>query len=69
MGVFSKFFMPFSRKKNKYLPAAASNTESPLAPHYSINPYKTVASFDLTIQKPRYEGEIPEATIKFYPLD
>ena len=26
-------------------------------------------SFDLSIEKPKFEGAIPEATIKFYPLD
>jgi hypothetical protein len=30
---------------------------------------KTLASFDLSIEKPKFEGAIPEATIKFYPLD
>lgn len=30
---------------------------------------KTLASFDINIEKPRFEGAIPEATIKFYPLD
>ena len=30
---------------------------------------KTLASFDLNIEKPKFEGAIPEATIKFYPLD
>ena len=30
---------------------------------------KTLASFDLNIEKPRFEGAVPEATIKFYPLD
>ena len=32
-------------------------------------PYKTIASFDLNIEKPKYEGALPDATIKFYPLD
>ena len=32
-------------------------------------PIKTLASFDLNIEKPKFEGAVPEATIKFYPLD
>lgn len=33
------------------------------------NATKPLASFDLSIEKPRYQGAIPEATIKFYPVD
>ncbi len=40
--------------------AKASNTGKPI---------KTLASFDLNIEKPKFEGAVPEATIKFYPLD
>lgn len=40
--------------------AKASNTTKPI---------KTLASFDLNIEKPKFEGAVPEATIKFYPLD
>ena len=40
--------------------AKASNTS---------NSTKTLASFDINIEKPKFEGAIPEATIKFYPLD
>ena len=40
--------------------AKASNTAKPI---------KTLASFDLNIEKPKFEGAVPEATIKFYPLD
>ena len=31
--------------------------------------YKTIATFDLKVEKPKYLGDIPEATVKFYPLD
>lgn len=30
--------------------------------------YRTLAMFDLKIEAPKYEGAIPDATIKFYPL-
>ena len=40
--------------------AKASNTSKTI---------KTLASFDLNIEKPKFEGAVPEATIKFYPLD
>ena len=33
------------------------------------NAYKTLAMFDLNIENPKYEGAIPDATIKFYPLN
>ena len=33
------------------------------------NTVKPLASFDISIEKPRYQGAIPEATIKFYPVD
>ena len=35
----------------------------------SSNTVKPLASFDISIEKPRYQGAIPEATIKFYPID
>ena len=31
-------------------------------------PYKTLATFDITLTNPRFEGDIPDATIKFYSL-
>ena len=43
--------------------AKASNTAN------AAKPIKTLASFDLNIEKPKFEGAVPEATIKFYPLD
>lgn len=79
--IFSKFFMSFGFKKNKYLPAgnieesATSMTKkAPYDGKYaetnaSSSVFKPLATFDLNIEKPRYEGAIPDATIKFYPLD
>ena len=32
------------------------------------NDYRTLAMFDLKIEAPKYEGAVPDATIKFYPL-
>ena len=36
---------------------------------YSAKPFKTLATFDLEVEKPRYNGEVPSAVIKFYPLE
>ena len=72
---FNKFFMPFTfgKKNNKYLPAPKNGLE-PFVTNkgdvvYSAKPYKTIATFDLEVATPKYEGEIPCATIKFYPLE
>lgn len=71
--IFSKFFVSFGfNKKNKYLPAP--NEDEIFATglnsaEYTIKPYKTLASFELKLQEPEYKGAIPDATIKFYPLD
>lgn len=69
--IFSKFFMSFGFNKNKYLPAGTEeiNTSTPTVSNMSNNTVKTLASFDINIERPKYEGAIPEATIKFYPLD
>ncbi len=72
--VFSKFFVSFGlAKKNKGLPApveTASTVAQGLdAPSYSVKPYKTIASFDLSIDEPKYSGAIPDASIKFYPIN
>ena len=72
--VFSKFFVSFGlAKKNKGLPAPAEDFSALVqgtdAPVYSVKPYKTIASFDLSIDEPRYSGAIPDASIKFYPVN
>lgn len=78
--VFSKFFMSFGFKKNKYLPAGnvedatismanSAQIETSYTANATYKSFKPLATFDLNIEKPRYEGAIPEATIKFYPLD
>lgn len=72
-------------KKNKYLPAgsegvsissttglntdAIMGTVSTAKTNISQNTVKPLASFDISIEKPKYQGAIPEATIKFYPID
>ena len=72
MGLFSKLAITFkqNKKSNTYLPEAVSpvtcTNESTTC---ATSPYKTIASFDLNIEKPKYDGAIPDATIKFYPLD
>ena len=72
--VFSKFFVSFGLpKKNKGLPAptefSMGSIEGLDAPNYSVKPYKTIASFDISIDEPRYTGAIPDASIKFYPIN
>ena len=76
---FSKFFVSFGQsKKNKYLPAPANGMQSAIMEPfisnkgeviYSAKPYKTLATFELQVNEPKYSGEVPDATIKFYPLD
>lgn len=63
MGLFQKFTLPnsFSKKKTYQL---AEPTNSPImGPATS---YKTLATFDLKVDKPKYTGDIPNATIQFY---
>lgn len=63
MGIFSKFSIlkSFSKKKTYEISAP---TYSPIIGQASS--YKTLATFDLTVDKPKYTGDIPNATIKFY---
>lgn len=73
MSFLKRFGITFGHKKNKLLPESsitfASNTIEPtIFSPTDINAYKTLATFDLSIDSPKYEGAIPEATIKFYPL-
>lgn len=72
MGIFSKLAITFksNKKSNALLPEAVA----PLSVlddsiKCTTSPYKTIASFDLNIEKPKYDGAVPDATIKFYPLD
>ncbi len=72
--VFSKFFVSFGMtKKNNGLPAPAelqdSSVEGLGSATCSVKPYKTIASFDISIDEPRYTGAIPDASIKFYPIN
>lgn len=66
MGLFEKFSLPISFNKKKTLGISAP-IESPILGQ--TMPYKTIATFDLKVEKPKYVGDIPEATVKFYPLD
>ncbi len=72
MGLFSKLVVAFkfNKKSNTYLPEATTSMQV-LGDSIkcTASPYKTIASFDLNIEKPKYEGAVPDATIKFYPLD
>lgn len=72
MGLFSKLAITFksNKKSNECLPEAVaplSVVEDSVK--CATSSYKTIASFDLNIEKPKFEGAVPDATIKFYPLD
>lgn len=73
MGIFSRFFVSFGSNKNKYLPAPLEKSSTNLSigdiAECSATPYKTIASFELNLETPKYVGAIPDATIKFYPVD
>ena len=66
MGFLEKFSLPILFNKKKTL-AISAPIESPILGQ--TIPYKTIATFDLKVEKPKYIGDIPEATVKFYPLD
>ncbi len=70
MNFFKKFGISFANKKNKYLPETTNlkDEQNAFFVPNNDNVYKTLATFDLKIESPKYEGAIPEATIKFYPL-
>lgn len=73
MSFLKRFGITFGNKKNKYLPENTSNyTSTKIEPTAfsttDTSAFKTLAMFDLSLESPRYEGAIPEATIKFYPL-
>ena len=63
MGMFDKISIPniFSKKKTYEI---AAPTYSPIIGQAST--YRTLATFDLAVDKPKYTGDIPNATIKFY---
>ena len=73
MSFLKKFGITFGSKKNKYLPEAVKTVSNEDIASNLILPsdesaYKTIAMFDLKLESPKYEGAIPEATVKFYPL-
>ena len=71
MNFLKKFGIKFGNKKNKYLPEPVNTTnsiDSTMFTPMENSAYKTIAMFDLNLESPKYEGAIPEATIKFYPL-
>lgn len=63
MGLFRRFSMPnsFSRKKPYEL---AEPSYSPIIGQATS--YKTLTTFDLKVDKPKYTGDIPNVTIQFY---
>lgn len=63
MGLFRKFAIPNNFSKKKIYELAEPNY-SPIIGQASS--YKTLATFDLKVDKPKYTGDIPNATIKFY---
>ena len=73
MGLFEKLSISLGGKKKSAVSFLPSPTEPVIVYKNSIKcssyPYKTLAKFDLNLSKPKYDGDIPDATIKFYPLD
>ena len=63
MGLFDKFSISnyFSKKKTYELEAP---TYSPIIGQAST--YRTLATFDLKVDEPKYTGDIPNATITYY---
>ena len=72
MGFFKKFGITFGNKKNNLLPASSiqfnSNIEPTIFSQTDSSAYKTLATFDINLERPKYEGAIPEATVRFYPI-
>ncbi|MBQ9314178.1 MAG: hypothetical protein IJ220_04140 [Clostridia bacterium] len=73
MSFFKKFGITFGNKKNKLLPESKINfkeniIEPTIFAQTDNSAFKTLATFDINVEPPKYEGAIPEATIKFYPL-
>ncbi|MBR3280687.1 MAG: hypothetical protein IKI57_02410 [Clostridia bacterium] len=62
MGLFDKFALPNQIKKKTL--ELNSPKYSPIIGQAST--FKTLASFDLDIGTPRYEGDIPNAVIRSY---
>ena len=73
MDIWKKFSMSIGFHKKNKLAFLPSPVEPVIVTTNTIKcstiPYKTLASFDLKVDTPRYEGAIPDATIKFYPID
>ena len=74
MNLFKKFGITFGNKKSKLLPASTivypNNVIEPTIFQPTDNTaYKTLATFDINIEAPKYAGAIPEATVHFYPLN
>lgn len=63
MGIFNKFSMPGSLSKKKTYQLAETKY-SPIIGQASS--YKTLATFDLQVDKSKYDGDIPNVTLKFY---
>ena len=70
MSFLKRFGIIFGSKKNKLLPEPVTKTpvDNIASLASDATTYKTIAMFDLNLESPKYEGAIPEATIKFYPL-
>jgi len=62
MNFFKKFSIP--KPKNKIVPALNTPKVSPIIGGAST--FKTLATFDIQMDKPKYDGDIPQAEIKYY---
>ncbi len=61
MGIFDRFSIPISNKKFNAIDAPKC---SPIIGQAST--FKTLATFDLDMDAPRFVGDIPRAEIKSY---
>ena len=71
MSFFERFGIVFGGKKKTALPPVSINANTVENRDFGptdINAYKTLAMFDLNIESPKFEGAVPDATVKFYPL-
>ena len=65
MGFFDRFSMP--KSQNEYKPKQYKLNSPKMSPIIGeASTFKTLASFDLQVDSPRYCGDIPNATIKSY---
>ncbi len=63
MGIFDKFSIPGNLEKKKTFALKQPNS-SPIMGQAST--FKTLATFDLKVDAPKFVGDVPNATISYY---